>query len=118
MEGNAARQALEGIGRAPAKLQVLSVMYPNPGMFVVRADSTYRSIEELKGKPIAFGTRASGLRILATDVLDGVGLAPESDFQQVILDKAGDGPPLVLNGEGRGPMGRRDRLAGFREDRR
>lgn len=97
VEGNAARIALEGIGRAPANLKVLSVMYPNPGMFVVRADSPYRDILDLKGKPVAFGTRASGLRILANDVLDGLGLHPERDFTQVLLDKAGDGPRLVLN---------------------
>ena len=99
VEGNAAHQALEGIGRAPANLAVLSVMYPNPGMFAVLADSPYRNIEDLKGKPVAFGTRASGLRILAYDVLDGIGLAPERDFEPVILDKAGDGPRLVLDGE-------------------
>jgi len=97
VEGNAARQALDGIGRDPAKLKVLSVMYPNPGMFVVRADSPYKSIEALKGKPIAFGTQASGLRILAGDVLDGIGLKPDRDFEAVILDKAGDGPGLVLD---------------------
>jgi hypothetical protein len=97
VEGNAARQALEGIGRSPAKLKVLSVMYPNPGMFVVRRDSPYRHIEDLKGKPVAFGTRASGLRILAGDVLDGIGLSPDRDFEQVILEKAADGPRLVLD---------------------
>lgn len=96
VEGNAARQALDGIGRPPAQLQVLSVMYPNPGMFVVRADSPYRAISDLKGKPVAFGTRASGLRILVGDVLDGIGLNPERDFEQVILEKAADGPRLVL----------------------
>lgn len=96
VEGNAARQALEGIGRPPADLKVLSVMYPNPGMFVVRADSPYRTIEDLKGKPIAFGTRASGLRILVNDVLDGLGLRADQDFEQVILDKAAEGPRLVL----------------------
>lgn len=96
VEGNAARQALDGIGRAPANLKVLSVMYPNPGMFVVRADSPYKSIDDLKGKPIAFGTRASGLRILVGDVLDGIGLKSDHDFEQVILDKAADGPRLVL----------------------
>jgi TRAP transporter TAXI family solute receptor len=99
VEGNAARQALDGIGRAQANLSVLSVMYPNPGMFVVRADSPYQHIEDLKGKPIAFGTRASGLRILANDVLDGIGLKPDRDFQQIILDKAADGPRLVLEGK-------------------
>jgi TRAP transporter TAXI family solute receptor len=99
VEGNAARQALDGIGRPRADLKVLSVMYPNPGMFVVRADSSYKTIDDLKGKPIAFGTRASGLRILVNDVLDGLELNPERDFKQVILDKAGDGPRMVLNQE-------------------
>ena len=97
VEGNAARQALEGIGRAPANLKVVAVMYPNPGMFVVRADSPYQRIEDLKGKPIAFGTRASGLRILASDVLDGIGLQADRDFESVILEKAADGPRLVLD---------------------
>jgi len=71
-------------------------MYPNPGMFVVRADSPYQTIEDLKGKPIAFGTRASGLRILVGDVLDGLGMKPDRDFEQVILGKAAEGPRLVL----------------------
>lgn len=96
VEGNAARVALEGIGRPAANLRVLSVMYPNPGMFVVLADSPYKTIEDLKGKPIAFGTKASGLRILAGDVLDGLGLKPDRDFQQIILNKAAEGPQLVL----------------------
>jgi len=96
VEGNAARQALEGIGRDKFDLKVLSVMYPNPGMFVVRADSPYQSIQDLKGKPIAFGTKASGLRILVNDVLNGLGLDPARDFQQIILSKAAQGPKLVL----------------------
>lgn len=97
VEGNAARQALEGIGRPRANLMVLSVMYPSPGMFVVLADSPYQTIEDLKGKPIAFGTRASGLRILVGDVLDGLGMTPDRDFEQVILGKAAEGPRLVLD---------------------
>ncbi len=99
VEGNAARRALDGIGRESVDLKVLSVMYPNPGMFVVRGSSSYQSIEDLKGQRIAFGTRASGLRILARDVLDGLDLKPGRDFEQVILDKAADGPRLVLNRE-------------------
>lgn len=99
VEGNAARQALDGIGRPAADLKVLCVMYPNPGMFAVRADSPYRDIDDLLGKPVAFGTRASGLRILVNDVLDGLGLSPERDFDPLILDKAGDGPELVLAGK-------------------
>jgi TRAP transporter TAXI family solute receptor len=99
VEGNAARIALDGVGRPAADLKVLSVMYPNPGMFVVRGDSKYESIEDLKGQPVAFGTKASGLRILVRDILDGVGLQPDRDFQQIILDKAADGPKLVVEGE-------------------
>lgn len=99
VEGNAARIALDGIDRPAADLKVLSVMYPNPGMFVVRGDSAYRSIEDLKGQPIAFGTKASGLRILVNDVLAGLGLAPDRDFQQIILGKAAEGPQLVLEGK-------------------
>ena len=36
VEGNAARKALDGIDRPPTNLKGLSVMYPNPGMFIVR----------------------------------------------------------------------------------
>jgi TRAP transporter TAXI family solute receptor len=99
VEGNAARVAFDGIGRPKTALRIVAAMYPGPGMFVVRADSPYRSIEDLKGKPVAFGTPASGLTALARDVLDGLGLVPERDFQAVFLDKAGDGPAFVLNGK-------------------
>ena len=99
VEGNAARIALDGVGRPAANLKVLSVMYPNPGMFIVRGDSGFQRIEDLKGRPIAFGTRASGLRILVNDVLDGLGLEPHKDFQQIILDKAAEGPRLVIDGK-------------------
>lgn len=99
VEGNAARTAFDGVDRPKTTLRIVAAMYPGPGMFVVRADSPYRSIEDLKGKPVAFGTPASGLTKLARDVLDGLGLVPERDFQAVFLDKAGDGPAFVLNGK-------------------
>ena len=99
VEGNAARIALEGIGTPKVDLKVLAVMYPNPGMFVVPTDSPATNIDHLKGQPIAFGTQASGLRILARDVLSGLDLDPEKDFQQIILGKAADGPRLVLDGK-------------------
>jgi TRAP transporter TAXI family solute receptor len=67
-------------------------------MFVVRADSPYRSIRELVGKPIAFGAKGSGLPILARYVLSGLGLDQEKDFTAVYLDRAGDGPAMVLDG--------------------
>ncbi len=95
VEGNAARTAFDGVGRPPTRLRVVAAMYPAPGMFVVRRDSPYRTITDLKGRAVAFGTRGSGLTLLARDVLDGLGLSPERDFEAVYLDKAGDGPALV-----------------------
>src|SRR5262249_20022649 len=68
------------------------------GMFVVRADSPYHSIEDLKGRPVAFGAKGSGLVILANYVLDGLGYDRDRDFQAILLDRAGDGPALVASG--------------------
>jgi TRAP transporter TAXI family solute receptor len=96
--GEAAYEAFAGIGRPPAKLKVLAAMYSSPGMFVVRADSPYRSIQDLRGKPVAFGAKGSGLVILARYALDGIGLDQAKDFQAVYLDRAGDGPAMVQDG--------------------
>ena len=89
---------MTGVGRPPADLRVLAAMYSTPGMFVVRADSPYRTIADLKGKPVAFGARGSGLVILARYVLDGLGLDRDRDFQAVFVDRAGDGPAMVMDG--------------------
>jgi uncharacterized protein len=98
VQGEAALEALNGIGRAPADLRILAAMYATPGMFVVRADSPYRTIEDLKGKPVAFGAKGSGLVLLARYVLDGLGLDQTRDFEAIFLDRAGDGPAMVLDG--------------------
>jgi len=98
VQGEVAHEALAGVGRAPADLRVLAAMYSTPGMFVVRADSPYRAIADLTGKPVAFGARGSGLIILARYVLDGLGLDRDRDFQAVLLDAAGDGPAMVMDG--------------------
>jgi TRAP transporter TAXI family solute receptor len=96
--GEPSYEALMGIGRPAARLKILTAMYSSPGMFVVRADSPYRTIRDLVGKPIAFGARGSGLPILSRYMLDGLGLKQDEDFQSVYLDRAGDGPAMVLDG--------------------
>jgi TRAP transporter TAXI family solute receptor len=98
VQGEAALEALNGIGRPPADLRILFAMYATPGMFVVRGDSPYRSIEDLKGKPVAVGAKGSGLVLLAGYTLDGLGLDRDRDFEAIFLDRAGDGPQLVLGG--------------------
>jgi TRAP transporter TAXI family solute receptor len=98
VQGEVATAALLGMGRAPANLKIVAAMYSTPGMFVVRRDSPYRRITDLTGQPVAFGARGSGLVILARTVLDGIGLDPDKDFQAIYLDRAGDGPAMVLDG--------------------
>src|SRR6476659_2742660 len=96
--GEPSYEAFMGIGRPAAKLKILTAMYSSPGMFVVRADSPYKTIRDLAGKPVAFGARGSGLVILSRYVLDGLGLKQDEDFQSVYLDRAGDGPAMVQDG--------------------
>jgi TRAP transporter TAXI family solute receptor len=98
VQGEVAYEALQGIGRPPADLKIFAAMYSTPGMFVVRGDSPARRIEELRGRPVVFGARGSGLVILARYVLDGLGLDQTKDFEPIYLDRAGDAPAMVLDG--------------------
>ena len=98
VQGESAYEALNGIGRPKANLRILAAMYSSPGLFVVKAASPYHSITDLKGKPIAFGAKGSGLVILARYVLDGLGLDQVNDFDAVFLERAGDGPSMVADG--------------------
>src|ERR1700682_986318 len=96
--GEPAYEAFMGIGRPRTNLKILTAIYSNPGMFVVRADSPYKTIRDLVGKPVAFGAKGSGLPILSRYILDGLGLKQDEDFQSIYLDRAGDGPAMVLDG--------------------
>jgi uncharacterized protein len=97
--GEPTYEAFKGIGRSPAtKLKILTAMYSSPGMFVVRADSPYRTIRDLVGQPVAFGAKGSGLPILSRYILDGIGLKQDEDFKSIYLDHAGDGPAMLQDG--------------------
>lgn len=96
--GEPSYEAFMGIGRPRTHLKILTAMYSSPGMFVVRADSPYRTIRDLVGQPVAFGAKGSGLPILSRYILDGLGLKQDEDFKSVYLDHAGDGPAMVLDG--------------------
>lgn len=99
VQGEAAYEALAGINRSgPAKLKVVWAMYSTPGMFAVRADSPYRSISDLKGKPVAWGAKGSGFVLQAGYVLDALGLDRDRDFQPVYLERARDGPAMLRDG--------------------
>src|SRR6202166_3963151 len=96
--GEPSYEAFMGIGRPATKLKILTAMYSSPGMFVVRADSPYKTIRDLIGQPVAFGAKGSGLPILSRYMLDGIGLKQDEDFKSIYLDRAGDGPAMVLDG--------------------
>jgi TRAP transporter TAXI family solute receptor len=96
--GEPSYEAFMGIGRPATKLKILTAMYSSPGMFVVRADSPYKTIKDLVGQPVAFGAKGSGLPILSRYMLDGIGLKQDEDFKSIYLDRAGDGPVMVQDG--------------------
>jgi len=97
--GEPSYEAFMGLGGRPkTSARILTAMYSSPGMFVVRADSPYKTIRDLIDKPVAFGAKGSGLPILSRYMLDGLGLRQDEDFKSIYLDRAGDGPAMVLDG--------------------
>src|ERR1700759_322633 len=96
--GESFYQALQGIGRPPLKLKVLTAMYGTAGMFAVRGDSPYHTIQDLVGKTVAFGAKGSGIPILGRYMLDGIGLKQDGDFKSILLDHAKEGPEMVFDG--------------------
>jgi uncharacterized protein len=97
--GEVTYEAINGLGRAKASnIRIINATYSQAGMFMVRADSEYRRVADLKGKSIAWGAASSGFIVLARYVMDGLGLDMKKDFEAHLLEKAGDGPPMVLDG--------------------
>ncbi len=91
VQGEVAEVQLAKPGNA---LRIVTAMYGSPGLFAVRADSPVRSIADLRGKPVALGAQGSGLTILGRNVLQALGV----EVQPITLEKAGDGPAMVLDG--------------------
>jgi TRAP transporter TAXI family solute receptor len=76
------------------RLRIITAIYSSPGMFIVRADSPHRTIADLRGRPVVLGTQASGVTALGRTVLRSL----EVEVQPIILEKAADGPPMLLDG--------------------
>ena len=89
--GELASQALAKPG---TQLRIVAAMYSSPGMFIVRADSPVRSISDLKGKPVVLGTQGSGITVLGRVVLKSL----EIPVEEITLEKAADGPPMLNDG--------------------
>jgi uncharacterized protein len=89
--GEIATAALAGPG---TRLRIVAAMYSSPGMFIVRGDSTARSIADLRGQPVVLGTQASGITALGRTVLDAL----QIEVQPLYLEKAADGPAMLRDG--------------------
>ena len=85
-----------GANRDVPPLKVVSAINSAPGMFCVRADSRYRSIAELKGRPVVWGPRGAGSAVQARYVMEGMGLDMDRDFESIYPENFIDGPNMVL----------------------
>jgi TRAP transporter TAXI family solute receptor len=75
-------------------LRIVAAMYSSPGMFIVRGDSPHRSISDLRGKTVVLGTQASGVTALGRTVLQSLDI----EVKPIFLEKAADGPPMLMDG--------------------
>jgi uncharacterized protein len=86
--------ATAALARPDTKLRVITAMYSSPGMFAVRGDSPVRAIADLKGQTVVLGTQGSGLTVMGRGVLEVLGI----EVKPITLEKAADGPAMVLDG--------------------
>ncbi len=87
--------ASEALARPGTPHRIVCAMYASPGMFIVLPSSPVQRVSDLRGKPVVLGTRASGITVLGRTVLSALDLQVE----QITLEKAEDGPPLLLSGK-------------------
>jgi hypothetical protein len=74
--------------------RIVAAIYSSPGMLMVRADSPVRTLSDLRGKPVVLGTQASGITVLGRTVFNALGI----DVNPITLEKAADGPPMLMDG--------------------
>jgi uncharacterized protein len=86
--------ASAALAKPGTQLRIVAAMYSSPGMFVVLGDSPVRRIADLKGKPVVLGTQGSGLTVLGRTVLQSLDVS----FEELLLEKAADGPPMLQDG--------------------
>ena len=111
--GEVAYELFMGVGRSPTKLKVISAMYSTPGMFVVRADSRFHRIADLKDRPVVWGGRNSAPAVQARYAMDGLGLDIDKDFRAIYTDSLAEGSAMVVEGRAAALWGSGVRWAGF-----
>jgi TRAP transporter TAXI family solute receptor len=86
--------AAAALAKPDTGLRIVAAMYSSPGMFIVPAGSDIRRISDLRGKPVVLGTQGSGITVLGRIVLKSLAI----EHQELTLEKAADGPPMLADG--------------------
>jgi len=86
--------ATAALARPGTPLRIVAAMYSSPGLFIVRGDSPYRGIADLKGQPVVLGTPASGITALGKTVLESLDIT----VKPIYVEKAADGPAMLMDG--------------------
>lgn len=97
----------------PNDLTIVSVAFSTPGMFVVRNDSRYQTLSELRERPVVWTVRGSAAALQARYTLEPLGLDMEKDFEAIFTDRMTDGVALVLDGRASAMWGVGTRWPGF-----
>ena len=111
--GEVAQQLFNSKEGTPTNLKVICAVYASPGMFVVRADTRYRAIEDLKGRPVVWNAKGSALALQGRYVLNALDLDPERDFEAIYTERMADGPTMIMDGRASALWGGGNRWPGF-----
>lgn len=109
--GEVAQQLFNPKDGPPTNLKVICTVYASPGMFVVRADTRYRTIEDLKGRPVIWNGGALALQ--ARFVMGALDLDPDKDFEAIYIERLTEGPTMILEGRASALWGAGNRWPGF-----
>jgi TRAP transporter TAXI family solute receptor len=111
--GEVAQELFNPREGVPTKLKVICTVYASPGMFVVRADTRHRTIDDLKGRPVVWNAKGAALALQARYVLDALDLDPDKDFEAIYTERMTDGPAMLLEGRASALWGSGNRWPGF-----
>ena len=82
--------ASAALTKPDSQLRIITAMYASPGVLMVRGDSPYRSLGDLRDKPVVLGAPASGITQLGRTVFASLGI----EVKPIYLDKVADGPAM------------------------
>jgi uncharacterized protein len=86
--------ASAALAKPDTGLRIITAMYASPGVLLVRGDSPYRSLADLRGKPVVLGAAASGITQLGRTVFSSL----DVDIRPIFLEKVADGPAMLADG--------------------